>query len=190
MLTATTGLSQIRAHYDGESRDLLRVLLNATSAAEANLALEVLKDNVPEKALVTACNLREVLRALPTSPFAMRVDEETLARAAGLERRIAAMGKELPDGIELVVTTAGNLVLDVIVKFRGEKYFWNPVPVTDDYVNTNVLDLAISSDWLLDAVIDLTNCMGVVLNPKFYLSLEDWHLEYASDVFAGLGDLF
>lgn len=190
MLTATTGLASIRPHYAHEARDLLRVLLNSTSSAEANLALEVLKLSVDEKALVSACNLREVLRSLPGSPFSMRVDEATLARTAGLDRRIAAMGKTLPDGIELVVTTAGNLVLDVIVKHGGEKYFFNPIPVTDDYVSGPVLDLIVDSEHLLDALIELVNCMGVVFNPKFYLSLEDFHLEYAADVFEGLGDLF
>jgi len=108
----------------------MQVLMNSTSAAEANLAIEVLKRLVPDKTLVSACNLREILRSMPASPFPMRVDEETLCRTAGLERRIAAMGRELPDGIELVVTTAGNLVLDIIIKQYGEKYFWNPVPVT------------------------------------------------------------
>ncbi|TLM98681.1 MAG: hypothetical protein FDZ75_01810 [Actinobacteria bacterium] len=190
MLTATSGLSAIRTAYEGETRDLLRVLLNATSLAEANLALEVLKPTVPEKTLVAALNLREVLRTLPSSPFAMRVDEETLARTAGLERRIAAMGKFLAPGLELVVTTAGNLVLDIIIKHGDRKYFWNPVPVTDDYVNTDVLDLVIATDCLLDGVLELSACMGVVCNPKFYLSLEDWGLENVHDVFEGLGDLF
>jgi len=190
VLTATDGLTRVRTHYTGESRDLLQVLMNSTSAAEANLAVEVLRKLMPDKALVAACNLREILRAMPASPFPMRVDEETLCRTAGLERRIAAMGRELPDGVELVVTTAGNLVLDIIVKYRGEKYFWNPIPVTDDFVSTGVLDLLIESDHLLFAAMELATAMGVVFNPKFYLSVQDWHLEYASDVFEGLGDLF
>jgi len=190
VLTATSGLATLRPHYVGETRELMRILLNATSAAEANLALEVLKDILPDKTLVAACNLREVLCALPASPFPMRVDEDTLARTAGLDRRIAAMGRVLPDGLELVVTTAGNLVLDIIIRRDGEKYFWNSVPVTDDFVNGPVLDLLLDSDHLLHAAVDLAAAMGVVFNPKFYLSLEDWHLEYASDVFEGLGDLF
>lgn len=190
MLTQTAGLASIRPYYRRETRELMRVLLNATSATEANLALSVLSETMPEKALVTACNLREVIAALPASPFPMRVDEETLCRAAGLERHIAAMSRTLDDGLELVVTTAGNLVLDIIVKRGDEKHFWNPVPVTDDFVTTGALDLAVSSDVLLDAVIDLATCMGVVLNPKFYVSLEDWHFEYAADVIEGLGDIF
>ncbi len=190
MLTRTTGLPLIRPHYRGESQDLMRILLNATSVTEANLALQVLLETVDERALVCACNLREVLSALPSSPFAMRVDEETLARTAGLARHVAAMGKTLPDDTQLIVTTAGNLVLDVIIKCDDEKWFWNPVPVTDDYVNTAVLDLLIESDDLLEEMMGLVECMGVVVNPKFYLSIEDWRLEHAADVFAGLHDLF
>jgi hypothetical protein len=169
---------------------MLRILLNSTSVAEANIALDVLSNSVPEGTLVSACNMREVIRALPASPFPMAVDETTLCRAAGMERHMASMGKTLDDGIELIITTAGNLVLDIILKDRGAKFFWNPVPVTDDYVNGDVLDLLMTSDYLLPAVIDLAEGMGMVFNPKFYLSVEDWHMEYASDVFAGMKDLF
>lgn len=169
---------------------MFRVLLNATSAAEANLALEVLRQSVPEKVLVTACNLREVLRALPSSPFTMRVDEGTLVRTGGLERHMASLGKRLPDGIELVVTTAGNLVLDLIVKRGDEKYFWTPIPIRDDFVNPDVVDLVLESGYLLDEVIELIKCMGVVFNPRFYLSLEDFQMDYAADVMENIGDLF
>lgn len=190
MLTLTTGLSQLRPHYAEDTHDLFGVLLNSTSAAEANLALQVLSEIVPERALVTACNLREAIKSLPCSPFSMHVDEETLCKTARLDRRMAAMQKNLPGGIELSVTTAGNLVLDVIVKHKGEKYFWTPIPVTDSYVNPHVVDLLVRDGYLLDEVIELVKCMGLVFNPKFYLSLSDFHLENAADVFEGMGDLF
>lgn len=190
MLTLTSGLSQLRPHFTESNRDLFRVLLNSTCAAEASLALQVLTGAVPEKVLVTACNLREVLHSLPASPFTMRVDEQTLIRTAVLEKRVAVLSKTLPDGIELVVTTAGNLVLDLIVKSDSEKHFWTPIPVVDDFVNPSVVDLVVTSGYLLDEVIDLVKCMGVVFNPKFYLSLDDFTLEYASDTMAGLDNLF
>ena len=190
MLAATANLEKLRPYYANDSRDLLRVLLSATSVTEANLALQVLLETVPAKALVHACNLREVLRALPSTPVAMRVDEDMLARTAGLERNIAAMGKTLPDGLELDITTAGNLVLDIIVRHLGEKHFWNPVPITDDYVTSEVVDLCVNSEYLLEAVIELAKAMGVVFNPKFYLSLEDWFFDNAADAFGGLEDLF
>lgn len=190
MLKTTSTLERVRAHYQGETRDLLRVLLNATSVAEASLAVDAVRDVIPEKDLVVALNLREVLRTLPSSPFTMRVDESTLAEVAGLTRGIAMMSKELQDGIVLSITTAGNLVLDLIVRVGEEKYFWNPVPITEDFVSPDVIDHVIESDHLLDEIIALTHCMGVVWNPKFYLSLEDWHMEWAADAYEGIRDLF
>jgi len=190
VLTATSGLCRLRTHYEGDSRDLLRIVVNAVSVVEADLALKVLADDVPEKTLVTACNLREILAAIPSSPFTMRVDEETLARVAGMDRHVATMAKVLDDGLELVITTAGNLVLDLIVRRGDQKWFWNPIPVTSDYVNGDVLDLIVESDCLLDAVLDLARSMGLVLNPKFYVSLEDWHYEYAMEAFEDLKLMF
>jgi hypothetical protein len=187
----TAGLSQLRPHCNLQTRELLGVLLNATSAAEASLALEGLKGLVPEKPLVTACNLREVLQALPASPFVMSTDEQTLAKVAGLTRDIAVLGKTLPDGIEVCVTTAGNLVLDLIVRTaEGEKLFWTPIPVVNDFVNPRVVGLLLDSPYLLDEVIELVKCMGVVFNPKFYLSIEDFRLEYAAAAVIALDDLF
>jgi hypothetical protein len=190
LLTQTAGLSQLRSFHTPETRELFNVLLNATSAAEANLALEVLRGLVPEKPLVTACNLREVLRSLPPSPFQMAVDGDMLMRTAGLTKDIAVLGKKLPDGVEVCVTTAGNLVLDVIVKADGEKYYWTPIPVKNDFVNPAVVDLVIHSSYLLEEVIELIKCMGVVFNPKFYLSIEDFHMEYAAEAIMDLDDLF
>ena len=191
MLTATAGLAHLRPHYTDETRDLFRVLLNATSIAEASLALQELRDVVPEKALITACNLREVLHALPRSPFTMRVDEETLRRTFGLDKDVAALSKDLPDHLVLVMMTAGNLVLDFIVKDHGEKHFWTPIPMRDDCVNPEVVDLVVSSGYLLDEVIELVKCMGCVFNPRFYLSLEDWLDEHAAEVMDSLiGELF
>ena len=91
---------------------------------------------------------------------------------------------------QLAITTAGNLVLDIIVRHMGDKHFWNPVPITDDYVTSEVVDLCVNSEFLLDAVIELAKAMGMVFNPKFYLSIEDWFFDNAADAFGGLGDLF
>ena len=190
LLTQTAGLAQLRSFHTPQTRELLRVLLNATSAAEANLALQVLRGLIPEKPLVTACNLREVLRSLPASPFPMAVDTETLIKVADLTRDIAVLGKELPDGAEVCVTTAGNLVLDLIVKADGAKYYWTPIPAKHDFVNPAVVDLLITSSYLLDAIMDLVLAMGVVFNPKFYLSIEDFHMEYAAEAIMDLDNLF
>lgn len=191
MLTATSGLAPLRPHFRGGDRELFCTLLNARGSIEATLALEALRSNVPARALVTACNLREVLQSVPASPFEMRVDEATLERAYRFERRMAALTKKLADGNELTITTAGNLVLDLIVRdSAGESHYWTPIPATNEFVNPAVLDLLIASPCLLDEVIELVKAMGVVFNPKFYLSVEDFCLEYAANAFEAIEDLF
>ena len=57
-------------------------------------------------------------------------------------------------------------------------------------MNPDVVDLLVTSGYLLDEVIELVKCMGVVFNPKFYLSLDDFRMENAAGVFEGIGDLF
>lgn len=191
MRTATSGgLARIRTHYDTSTRDLFHVLLNATSQTEANFALDILSESIPDKALVAAVNLREVLAALPLSPFSMRVDEQTLLNSAGLTKQCALMGKVLDDGVEILVTTAGNLVLDVIISAPRGRYYLSPIPATEDFVTPGLIDVLLESDLLVDALIDLVTSMGLVFNPKFYLSVEDWHLEYAKEAVRGLEDLF
>ena len=190
LLTALTGLTQLRSFYAQDTRELFGVLLNATSAAEANLSLEVLRGLVPEKPLVTACNLREVIREFPVSPFPMHADEKSLIRELGFERDIAVLRKPLPDGIELCITTAGTLVLDVIVDAGSARHYWSPIPIDYEFVNPKVVHMLMSSEYLLEAVIDLVKAMGLVFNPKFYLSLEDFHLEYAAETIHDLDELF
>jgi hypothetical protein len=189
MLTITTALVRLRPHYKTDP-DLFRVFLNAISAAEANLALQVLATDVPEKELVIACNLREVIAELPATPFPMRVDEETLLRTTGLEKQTALLERTLPDGLTLAVTTAGNLVLDVIVREGAEKHFLTPVPLTDDRISSRVVDLLVESDHLLDALVDLVKHMGLVFNARYYLSVDDFTVEHAFETLSGLTDLF
>jgi len=189
--TATSGgIERIRTHYDDETKDLFEVLLDATSQTEANFALGILMRQVPEKTLVAAVNLREVLASFPHPPFPMRVDEETLMNSAGLTKAGACMGKILADGLELHVMTAGNLVLDIIVRTPDAKYYLSPIPATEDFVTVGLIDLIVESDVLLDEIVELITAMGLVFNPKFYLSVEDWHLEYAKEAMSGLEDLF
>jgi hypothetical protein len=190
VLTTVKALQQIRAAYDSDNRDLFNLVLNATSVVEANIALDLLQQHVPARALVATINMREVLKSLPPSPFTMAVDEETLVRVASMTKELAVLKKFSIDGYEIVVTTAGNLVLDLIIKRGEDKYFWTPVPVTSDFVNPALLPHLIQSDDLLDEVIELVQAMGIVFNPTLYLSLDDWHLEYAQETMEGLGDLF
>lgn len=190
MIATAQTLARIRQHYTPDTKYLYRILLNATSLVEANIALDLLLKHVPERDLTVAINLREAIKALPVSPFPMAVDEQTLMRVSGMQKHLAAYRKLLPDGYDLVVTTAGNLVLDLIVMQGNHKIFWTPVPVKGDFIAPELIDHILLSDHLLPEVVDLVQAMGLVFNPTLYMSLDDWHLEYAAETMAGLGDLF
>jgi hypothetical protein len=190
-LLTTTGLSQLQTHYNPRNPRAARRVVELGISRRSESGLEGLKGWSPASALVTACNLREVLQAVPPSPFVMSTDEVTLARVADLKRDIATLAKTLPDGIEVCVTTAGNLVLDLIVRTAdGEKLFWTPIPVELDFINPQIVSLLMESPYLLDEVIELVKSMGVVFNPKFYLSIEDFRLEYAAAAITAIDDLF
>ena len=190
MLSTVTALAKIRPHYTQDTQDLFRVALNSNSAVEANIAIDILSKSVPRRALITVINLRETIKCLPPSPFAMAMDEETLIKVAGLTKELAVLKKTTADNHDIIVTTAGNLVLDVIVKHAGEKYFWTPVPGGNDFMNPKLIERIIMSDHLLPEIVELIQAMGIVFNPTLYLSLDDWHLEYAQEAMAGIGDLF
>jgi hypothetical protein len=64
------------------------------------------------------------------------------------------------------------------------------VPITDNFLTPAVLELVVESDHLLDGMIELAKAMGLVFNPPFYLSLEDWRMDHAADMMQALGDLF
>ena len=64
------------------------------------------------------------------------------------------------------------------------------MPVVDDFVDPQVVNLVVESEVLFASVLELVSCMGMVINPRFYLSLDDFTLEYAEDTLAELGELF
>lgn len=190
-LTSTVrSINRLRQHYTPDTKYLFQVLLASVSIVEANIALDLLLKTVPERDLVAAVNLREVLRSMPASPFPMAVDERTLIRVAGLQKHLAVLTKSTADDYQVIVTTTGNLVLDVIIKQDAKKWFWSPLPATTDFINPELIDHLMKSEYLLGEVIELIQAMGLVFNPTLYLSLEDWHLEFASETMSQLGELF
>lgn len=193
MLTVTRGIGEIRTYYRGAERELLRVLLNASSIAETNLALGLLRASVPEKVLLSAINLRDVLSQVPACPFPMAVDMETVVRVAKLKRDRSAWVRSFADAggdFDIVVLGEGNLCYDLIVHSGDRHLFWSPIPRRDDIIHPDMLDPLLGHETLLRRIIELVQDMGMVFSPPFYLSLDDWLLEYAEDTMDDLGKLF
>lgn len=193
VIQVARALAEVSLFYESEDQDLVRILLNAASPAEANLAVVALRDFVPEKTLVTAVNLREVLAALPTCPCAMPMEIAQFARIAGLTKVRNAYTRLYEDEAghyDLVVLGDGNLCYDIIVATSCGNVFLKPMPITSDLVHPDALGLIMRHDSLLDELISLTKSMGMVFNPPFYLSIEDWASENAEDAYDCFGDFF
>ena len=189
LISVTPSISRLQTAFP-EEPELFHSILNAASAIEVNLALDILRDTIPERTLVTAVNLREVLQSLPSFPCSMAVDDETLARVAGLQKDRLAWYKPLGSGLGLSVTTAGNFCFDLIVQDGDDAMFLTPFPQGSEIVNPRIIAAIMRHEGLLERVVELVIDMGVVFSPQPYMSLEDWSLDHAQAVMDDLIELF
>lgn len=172
---------------------LLRVILNSTSWVEANLAIQLLSKTIPEKTLVAAANLRETIKDLPRHPISMAVDFEMLSRVWELESAGGSFRRKIEEAAgdyEVILLGDGNLCYDIAVKTEERTLMWMPNQPEADFLNPDVVDLLLERGTLLPSIVDLVTAMGLPVNPIFYLSLEDWHQEYAQAIFTEIEELF
>ncbi len=191
MVSALSTLPLLRQHIDADE-DLVRIVVNARSRVEANLALGILRESMTERVLVAALNLREVLDSLPGYPCSMAIDETTLAKVAGLKKDRSAWTKTLDDDpdVTLSVSTAGNFCFDLVVGIEGHPIFWTPPSAEEDFVHPELLDACLDRPALLPAVIALAGDMGLVFNPRFYMSVDDWNLDHLQESFEDFQAIF
>jgi hypothetical protein len=193
MNVASAALTELRVRADSEDGSLIRAVINSTSVTEVGVAVGLLSDSVSRRTLVSALNLREILAELPSAPFAMAVDFAGLAKIAWLERHgqswIQRVG-EGPRNPEIEVLGQGNLCYDIIVRVGQRSSFLKPAPIGADFIRPEALDLCLDNEDLLRGVIELTRNMGVVQNPRFYITVEDWQTEHAAESMSGLAELF
>lgn len=185
-------VSGLRPHFEADP-DLTRILVNATSWFEASLALGVLADRLPARALVTCANVREIVKELPRCPVPMRLDFESLARVWSLERDEHAWVRRFDDAdgdYSIALLGDGNYLYDIVVRTEGRSLMLMPSDRSQDFVNAEVIDLMVERPAILGSVVDLTVAMGLPFYPMFYMSLEDWRQEYATAVFGEIVDGF
>ncbi len=194
MNVSASALTDLRVRTDADDGLLLRTIVNSTSATEASFALGLLREKTPERVLVDALNLRSTLQDIPESPFAMSVEFATLQKISGLVRRGQSWVMCLGAGrnaCEIELLGQGNLCYDMVVRAGRRSSFLKPGPVKNDFVRPAALDLIMAKTDLLGEILTLLRDMGVVQNPRFYLSVEDWQMEHAAESFSGgISDLF
>ncbi len=184
MRTLEPLLTGIRAYYETDA-DLIRIALNTTSWVEANLALQLLSESLPERALVNAANIREAIKELPRCPMAMAVDFERLAQIWHLEREGTAWSRSFsdPEGdYTIVLLGEGNHCYDIVVRTGYGPIMWMPEHSEEDFLHPDIIDLVMERPGVLGTVIDLLQAMGMAFYPMIYLSLDDWHQEYARTI--------
>jgi len=191
VVTLTRSLPILQEYY-AQAPELFSAVLNARSQFEANLALDVMRETMPERVLVASVNLREVLRALPGYPCTMALDGHTLAKVAGFRKDRAMYRKRIKGAgkFGLAISTAGNFVFDLFVEVDGRSVLWVPSNPTADVINPELVSHLVENDKVIRAIIELTNDMGMVFNPPFYLSLEDWNLEHCQQALSDVQALF
>jgi len=189
MIAAANMIQRIQDVYRTEP-ELTRTITCATSIVEVNLALDILRDHVPQRTLAAALSLRAILTSIPCFPCTMCVDEEALARIAHLEKDRLAWKKSLAPDCDLIVMMAGNFCFDVIIQADETSLFITPTSADTDLIDPAAVDVFLGRPQVLEAVIDLLRDMGIPFNPKMYLSLEDWALDYAQQGLEDIRSLF
>jgi hypothetical protein len=187
------GVSQARIdlhdHLVEETGDLLRTLVNAGSLAEAGFALSLVRDIMPERTVMTALNLREVLLELPAAPFVMAVDTAVLEDSLGLERDCSSYVMH-GDGFRIDVLAEGNFCFDIVLKVDDQSVFLKTSPAGDDIVKPAAYEVLMNTDGALERVIELVMAMGLVFNPRLYFTVDEWLGENALDTMTELWDAF
>ncbi len=193
MNVAASAFRDIRQLIRTDADGLLSTIINSTCITDAGLAVSGMRISVPERTVVGALNLRATLEEFPASPFPMRTDMEQLVRVENLRQDRSSWvkddsGEDGPFCIE--VLGQGNLCYDIVLAADGERAFFKPGPVGDHFVDAHALELLMRHDGLLRGVTDLIHSMGIVFNPAFYMTIEEWQFEHAAESLGELSELF
>ncbi len=172
--------------------EMVETLLVSRSSAQAFVAFSELRATFPERALVMLANVREVISEMPQTPFLAGTGMDLLEHACGYEwtgrsyRRLfesdhGLFGIEFLgagtqcDGI-VVHTLTGRLAL------HGDE---------NNVIDHEMLQVLVRHEAVLDSVLEGLQTLGWPLEPRIYLTADDFIDEHraaaAADAF---GELF
>ena len=190
MLTTRTDIAHLLTA--SPEAELARMVVNARSAAEMQLALGVLRAELPESELLDLANVRESLADIPVPVFRTGAELSILERAAGWECEGRSFRTERSSGAGLFgleFVGDGNAVEEMAVWADGGRLVLHGED-SGEFVSQPVLDLMFEHDTLLDAVVEALRLLGVGYLPRFHMSLEEFTLENVADGIAELNGLF
>lgn len=166
------------SHARNEYGDLVRVLLNSRSAAEASLAVVMLRDRMSERDLVSLCNLRELISVLPSVPFTAPSELSILSRTLGYKQVGMAFSLAVCEPREfprLEFVGDGNRVDSIVLHTANARI---PLAVCDgDFLDPAAIDAMLADEMLGPALVGALHVLGVEISAKFYMSVTDYVLE-------------
>lgn len=184
-------LSVAARHARGEHGDLVTVLVNSRSKLEANLAVVMLRDLIPESELVGLCNLRELLAAIPVAPFVCASELGSLERVLGYTHFKGSWsrlvrGSGTLAGLEFVGD--GNRVDEIVLHVGHQRIALSAGDT--DFIDADVVDILLRIGSLGTALVEGLRVLGTDISPPFYLSVTDYVVENAAQTLGDFGGLF
>ncbi len=161
-------------------RDLVFSLLAAPSAGEAAISFTLLRDAIDDRDLLMLANLREVLGEIPEAPFRTGEPLEVLERAAGYEatgrsyRRLFESAHGV-FGVEFM--GEANTCAGIVVHTAAMRY---PLCGDRGAIDETLVALFVHHAVLLDAVLEGLELLGCPLDPRIYVTTDDFLAENAA----------
>jgi len=166
------------SHADPE---LVAALLSSVSAADAAVSFSLLRGAIPDEALITLVNLREVLFEIPEAPFRVGEDLEMLARAGGYEDT----GRSYRRCLESASGVFG-------LEFMGRDRYCEGIfvhtpawrmqlgPHGEYRLDAEMIELFVNQRIVLDALLEALELLGVPLSPEIYVNADDFLAEHGA----------
>lgn len=160
---------------------LASTLVSAQADPDALYAFSLLRGTTPDEHLVMLANLRELLLVMPDGAFRTACDLDVLARGYGYEDTGRSYRRRFESdhgvfGLEFV--GRGNYCEAVLVHTPGSRFALYGHGYHE--LNPETLALFANHAIVLDAAIDALEQLGWALDPKIFLSVEDFYAEYAA----------
>ena len=158
--------------------DLATSLVASASDTEAVIALSLLRDTLSDSQLVLLANLRELLTELPDAPFRAGHGLELLARVGRYEdtgRSYRRMFESSHGVFGLEFLGRGKTCLGILVHTPASRFMLRGDE--SSRFDSETMEVLVNHATLLDAVIEAIELLGMPLDPKIYLSVDDFLAE-------------
>jgi hypothetical protein len=176
--------------FEQADLDLVETLLTSRSDADALVAYSALRLTLPARAIVMLANLREIILELPSPPFVTGTGLDALERAgyeaSGTSYRKLFESDHGMYGVEFL--GEGTLCRGIAIATASARLYLHPG--VENVLDAQLLAVVVNHNTVLDSLLEGLQLIGYPLEPKIYVSVDDFVREHASAAGAVFGELF